>query len=308
MLAAATACSGPASAAGGSSPLEKPDITIGVVPAVANAGVYITEMRGLFAAQGLHVTLQPITSSANVLTLLLRGNIDILAGNYVSEIQAEANNRDTIRLHVLSEGSLTAPNSRALMVPSGSKIKTLADLRGKTVAVNALNNAASMLVESALLEHSIPPSSVHLVAIPFQSEAAALNAHQVDAAWMTEPFISVAEAQYGLTELFDTNDGATASFPIDGYVSSQAWAQKYPKTAAAFVRALDQGQQLANTSRPALEAAMAKFLGTSPRIAAVIDVDFYPQGVSLTRMQRVADQMLQFGLLKQPFNMAAMTR
>jgi NitT/TauT family transport system substrate-binding protein len=264
-------------------------------------------MRGLFAAQGLHVTLQSITSSANVLSLLLKGNVDILAGNYVSEIQAEANNPGAVRLHVLAEGSLTAPNSRALMVSAGSKIKTLTDLRGKTVAVNALNNAASMLVDSALTTHSIDPRSVRLTQVPFQNEAAALNAHQVDAAWMTEPFISVGEAQYGLQELFDTNDGATSSFPIDGYVSTQAWAQKYPKTAAAFVRALDQGQQLANTNRPALEAAMVKFLRTDPKIAAVIDVDSYPQGVSLTRMQRVADQMLQFGLLKHPFNMAAMT-
>ena len=325
LLAAATACSSSAAAngggsstgatgtagtagtaSGGTAALEKPDITIGVVPAVANAGLYIADMRGIFAAQGLHVKMVTITSSADVLATLLNGSVDILAGNYVSEIQAEANNPGAVRLRVLADGSLTTAHSRSLMVAAGSPIKTLAQLKGKTVAVNALNNAASMLVESALQQHGIPPSSVHLVAIPFPNEAAALNAHQVDAAWMTEPFVSIGKVKYGLTELYDTNQGATSSFAIDGFVSTQAWAQKYPKTAAAFIRAIGQGQQLATTSRPDLNAAMIKFLGTTPKIATMITPDTYPMGVSQARLQHVADLMLQFGLLKHSFSVAAM--
>jgi NitT/TauT family transport system substrate-binding protein len=307
-MLAATGCGGSASATGSSSALEKPDITIGVVPAIANAGLYIAYMRGFFTAQGLHVKLVPVPTSAGAsLTSMLRGGVDMLAGNYVSEIQAEANNPSAVKLHVVAEGSLTAPNSRAIMVPAGSKIKNLAQLEGKTVAVNALGNAASMEVESALSTHGLSPASVHLVAIPFPNEGAALNAHQVDAAWMTEPFITAGEVKYGLTELYDTNNGTTAAFPIDGSVSTAAWAQKYPKTEAAFVRALDQGQQLADSSKPILEAAMMKFLGVAQKIASVMAVDTYPVGVSRVRMQRVADQMYQFGLLTHPFNMAAMT-
>jgi NitT/TauT family transport system substrate-binding protein len=148
------------------------------VPAVSNAGVYIADQRGFFTAEGLHVKLVSIASSADVLALLLDGNVDVLAGNYVSEIQAEANNPGKIRLRVLAEGALTAPRSREIMVPAGSPIRTLAQLRGKTVAVNALGNAASMLVQSALAANGIPASSVHLVAIGFPYEAAELNAHR----------------------------------------------------------------------------------------------------------------------------------
>jgi NitT/TauT family transport system substrate-binding protein len=303
----AVAGCGSAPATAGPATVEKPDITIGVVPAVSNAGVYIADQRGYFTAEGLHVKLVSITSSADVLAFLLDAKVDVLAGNYVSEIQAEANNPAAIRLRVLAEGALTAPHSREIMIPDGSPVRTLAQLRGKTVAVNALNNAASMLVDSALAASGIPASSVHLVAIGFPDEAAALNAHRVDAAWMAEPFISEGTVKYGLTELYDTNDGATAAFPVDGYVSTQAWARKYPKTAAAFVRAIERGQLAADTDRPALEAAMVKFLGVTKQIAALVTPDTYPLGVSRVRMQRVADLMLSFGLLKHPFNIAAMT-
>ena len=305
MIAAAGCGSGAPTAGPGG--VEKPDLTIGVVPAVSNAGAYIADQRGYFTAEGLHVKLVPITSSADVLAFLLDGKVDVLAGNYVSEIQAEASNPAAIQLRILAEGALTAPHSRAIMIPAGSPIRDLAQLRGKTVAVNALNNAASMLVDSALAANGIPPAAVHLVAIGFPAEAAALNAHRVDAAWMAEPFISEGTVKYGLTELYDTNDGATSSFAIDGYVSTQAWAKKYPKTAAAFIRAIERGQQAADTDRPALEAAMVRFLGVTKQIAALVTPDTYPIGVSRVRLQRVADLMVQFGLLKHPFNIAAMT-
>ena len=46
-------------------------------------------------------------------------------------------------------------------------------------------------------------------------------------------------------ELADLDQGATMNFPIDGYVATQAWARQHPQTAAAFVRAMEGGQALA---------------------------------------------------------------
>jgi len=42
------------------------------------------------------------------------------------------------------------------------------------------------------------------------------------------------------------------NFPVDGYVATTAWAQRYPKTAAAFVRAIRAGQLLADTDSAAV--------------------------------------------------------
>jgi hypothetical protein len=53
-------------------------------------------------------------------------------------------------------------------------------------------------------------------------------------------------------QLADLDQGATENFPIDGYVATQAWAEKYPKTAAAFVSAVQEGQTIAET-KPLIE-------------------------------------------------------
>ena len=48
---------------GGGSPrlkLEKTDIVVNAFPAIDSAGLYIAQDKGLFAAQGLHVTIVPV--------------------------------------------------------------------------------------------------------------------------------------------------------------------------------------------------------------------------------------------------------
>jgi NitT/TauT family transport system substrate-binding protein len=98
--------------------------------------------------------------------------------------------------------------------------------------------------------------------------------------------------------LADFDTGATLNFPIDGYVATQAWATKYPATAAAFVRALEEGQAVANSDQPADQAAMAKADALQPSVTAIMAVPQFPTGpVDEARIQREAEEMLQFGLL-----------
>ena len=66
------------------------------------------------------------------------------------------------------------------------------------------------------------------------------------AAFLAEPYVTLAGEDYGERELADLDQGATINFPIDGYMATQAWVNRYPKTAAAFVRAIEEGQALAD--------------------------------------------------------------
>ncbi len=43
-------------------PLEKTNIVVDAFPVIDSAGLYIAQPQGLFAAQGLHVTIVPVTT------------------------------------------------------------------------------------------------------------------------------------------------------------------------------------------------------------------------------------------------------
>jgi ABC-type nitrate/sulfonate/bicarbonate transport system substrate-binding protein len=71
-----------------------------------------------------------------------------------------------------------------------------------------------------------------------------------------------------------------------------------PKTVAAFLRALNEGQRLADTDRSAVESAMEMYTGIKPIVAATMAIDTYPLEIDVPQLQRVADSMFEFGLTR----------
>jgi len=276
---------------------EEPDITVAAIPATDLAGLYLAQDDGLFAQQGLHVTIEKITSSQAIIADQLKGQVDISSGSYVAYLAAQAAGA---RFRILAEASTLRPGTRALVTTADSPIKTTAALAGAKIGVNGTNSIGTLLISMVLQEHGISPKRVDFV--PDQKGFPAMPGQLQDGAWgaafLAEPYITVAGEDYGDPELADLDQGGTLNFPVDGYVATLAWAEKYPKTAAAFVRAIEEGQALANSEAAVVQAAVGKFDQLPPEVTALIALPGFPTGpVAETQIQRVAVAMLQFGLL-----------
>jgi NitT/TauT family transport system substrate-binding protein len=294
--------------------VEQQDLNVAVVPAVDSAGFFVALHQGLFAAHGLHVTFVPAVSSETVINAQALDQpldrIDISCGNYVSYIQAQENYDQGKRssspgdamvaadLDIFAEGSVMETGAQGLYVLPGSQIRTLAGLEGKTIGVNAPGNILYLLAASALADNGLSVSGVHFAYYPLPQMAAMLKAGKITAAVLPEPFASQAEQSMGVTLLADLDQGATTAFPVQGCAVTRQWAARHPATLAAFRAAFEQGQEIADTDRSAVEQAMEALpspLGVSPLTAAVMALDSYPTGaVDTVRIQRVADVMRQF--------------
>jgi NitT/TauT family transport system substrate-binding protein len=303
-----------AATAGSTSPngLEKTTLNVAVVPAVDSAGFFVALHQGLFAKQGLTVNYTPSVSSNVSINQQLAGKFDITGGNYVSYIQHYVDDHQP--LEIIAEGSVMQQGTQAIYTMPGSKIKTLSDLKGHMLGINAPLNINYLLAASVLIQNGIKLTEVNFptAPIPFPKMAGELAAGKIDAAAMPEPFATAAEQKYGAVELADLNQGATEQFPIQGYVVTKSWAEQNPGTLRAFVTALAQGQELADTSRASVEQAMEAISGGPPNgeippiVASVMAVNIYPTAIDKIRIQRVADVMYQFGLLHARFNVTPM--
>jgi NitT/TauT family transport system substrate-binding protein len=272
------------------------------VPALDSAGFFVAFYQGLFRAHGLNVHFSPATSSDSVIAQQVKGTYDITAGNYVSYIQAEQAGQ--ANLDIFAEGSVMEQGDQAIYTMPDSPIKSLAQLKGRTIAINAPDNILYLLTASVLAEHGLIPGHVRFVTkYSFPEIPGELASGGVDAAVLPEPFATDAEEASGAEPLADLNQGATTSFPVEGYVVTKQWAQQNPHTLAAFYRALEQGQQIADTDRGAVEQAMEDLpqpLGVSKDTAALIALDQYPVStgptgsVDVSRLERVVDVMQQF--------------
>jgi len=280
---------------------EEPDITVAALPAADLAGLYIAQDYGFFAQQGLHVRIEKIASSAAVIADQQKGEVDITAGSYVAYIAAQAAGA---RFRILAEASALRPDTRVLVIAADSPVRTLSDLAGKTIGLNGTNSIGTLLISALLAEHGIPPATVRFVTDSegFPAMPAELQHGTWAAAFLAEPYASVAGEEYGERELADLDQGSTLDFPIDGYMATQAWAEKHPKTAAAFVRAIEEGQALADSGRAAVEKAMAESDSLPHRVTAVMALPDFPVGpVDEARIQRTATAMLEFGLLAKQY-------
>jgi NitT/TauT family transport system substrate-binding protein len=299
-LALAVGCSSGGDAVDASR-LEKPVLNVAVDPGVDSAGFFIALDQGLFKAQGLTVNFTAPASSATAIAGQVAGTYDITGGNYVSYIQAQ--HQGTADLDIFAEGSVMGPGTQGIFTLPGSPVTTLADLKGQTVEINAPDSISYSLVASVLTEHGVSPASLHFASIPFAEMPAELESGAVSAAVLPEPFASDEEETQGGVPLADLDQGATTSFPVEGYVVTKQWAAKYPHTLAAFYTALEEGQRIADASRAAVESAMVDMpapAGVSAETAAVMALDSYPVSngpvgsVDKVRLQRVVDVMRQF--------------
>ena len=276
---------------------EEPDVTVAALPAADLAGLYVAQDYGFFAQQGLHVRIEKIASSAAVLAAQEKGQVDITAGSYVAYIAAQAAGA---RFRILAEASALQPDTRVLVISANSPIKSVNDLVGKKIGLNGTNSIGTLLISALLAQRGISPAKVTFVTDPggFPAMPAGLRDGTWAAAFLAEPYVTVAGENYGERELADLDQGATLNFPIDGYMATQAWAVKHPKTVAAFVRAIEEGQELADNDRAAVEHAMEESDNLPHRVTAVMALPDFPVGpVDETRIQRTAEAMIQFGLL-----------
>jgi NitT/TauT family transport system substrate-binding protein len=301
--AAAGCSSGPGpTAAGPAAPaavrnLEKTNITVDDFPSVDSAGLYIAQLEGFFADEGLNVKINEVFSgSQQTVNAIENGSADISSADYVTYLDNEL--QQHAKLRIVAEASTLQPSQLEMLVAHGSTIDKVKELAGKTIAVAGHDDIATLLIDSLLTENDVPLHDVtiepgkQLPAIP-----ALLNKHVIQAGPVPEPFVSEGEESLGVQELADLDQGATLNFPIQGFAVTQAWAEQNPNTLRAFTAALAEGQEVADTNRHEVEVATEKFLSVPPMTAAVMALPEFPLSVDATQLQRVVDDMVQFGFV-----------
>jgi NitT/TauT family transport system substrate-binding protein len=304
-LWATAACGGSAqpstSSSGTGTGLEKTHLTVGALPIVDDAPLFLAIKNGYFKQQGLTVTTQIIPQSTLAIPDMLHGTVDLIGtGNYVSFFEGQA--QKTFSIRVLSAGATCTQNSFGILTLPKSGIKGPAGLAGKTIAVNLTNNVQTLTADTLLKANGVSPASVKYVVVPFPDMAAALKAGRVNAISVVEPFMTGAEQAMGAVPVMSQCSGSVSRLPLSGYFATAAWAAKYPHTAHAFQVAMARAQAFADANPSAVQKVLPTYTKITAAAAPHIKLSYYPPALNPAQVQRVADLMLAGGLLKTPLD------
>ena len=275
--------------------LEQTSITVGALPVVDDAGLYLANKLGYFKQQGLTVKIAPVTQSTQAIPDMLHGTIAVIGGaNYVSFSQAQA--KGTAQFKVLAEAVNCKPDTFGIAALPSSGITKPANLAGKKVAVNLTNNIQTLTLNAVLKADGVDPSKVTYVVVPFPNMITALKAKQVQAISAVEPFLGGAEASDGAKQVVSSCDGPVASMPMSGFLSTADWAQKNPNTARAFQKALLKAQAYATANPSAVKAIIPTYTKVTAKAASALPLNTYPSSLNPADMQKVLTLMKSGGL------------
>jgi NitT/TauT family transport system substrate-binding protein len=276
-------------------------IVVGALPVLDTAGLQVAIKEGFFTQAGLNVTVKSVAQSTVAIPDLLHGSIDVIGGgNYVSFLEAQANGAFPVQF-LAPAVDCTASDYGVVALPS-SGITTASGLAGKTVAVNLTKNIQTLTTDAVLKSEGV--GAVSYVQIPFPDMVSALKAGRVSAISVVEPFLAAA-LKAGGKLVASTCTGPTADFPMSGYITTQTWSQQHPAAAAAFQKALEEGNAYADAHPSVVRSVLPSYTSLTAAAAASVPLGTYPSTLTTTPLQRIAT-LMKAGGLATPSNLAAL--
>ena len=253
------------------------------------------------AEQGVGVKWTEFPAGPVLLEGLNVGSIDFGTVGEAPPIFAQAAGANLV--YVGNEPA--SPASEAIVVPKGSSLRTLADLKGKKVALNKGSNVHYLLVK-AIEKAGLQYSDFTPVYLPPADARAAFERGSVDAWAIWDPFLAAAEKQLGARVLAD-GSGLVSNHQF--YLASRSYAEKQQDIVRVIIEELASVDDWGRTHPKEAAAVLAAQTGLE---AAVVDlaVERYSYGVKpvtpavIEEQQRIADVFAKLKLIPKPLRVA----
>ncbi|MBX9645967.1 MAG: sulfonate ABC transporter substrate-binding protein [Xanthobacteraceae bacterium] len=202
-----------------------------------------------------------------------------------------------------------APKGEAILVPKDSKLNSVADLKGRKVALNKGSNVHYLLVK-ALEKAGVKYSEIEPVFLAPADARAAFERGAVDAWVIWDPFQAAAEAATGARTLAD-GTGIVANYQF--YFSSKKFLESDSKIVDAVLAELSAVDDWAKSDIHAVAEQIAPAVGLP---VAVVEVALKRQAYGIKPLtdsviadqQQVADTFFTLGLLPKAIKISDVAR
>jgi NitT/TauT family transport system substrate-binding protein len=310
LILAVSGCSALGSADSSSSstsggPVEKPTIKVGVLPVVDMAPFYRAVDSGYFKQEGLDVEVVTAASGPKATESLIGGDLDIAVTSYPGAFAAQA--KKVADIKIVADLYAARPGHGVLIAAPNGNIKSPEEAAGKKIAVTSTGSISDLALMSVLQSKGVDVSTIKWVPMPLPDMGPALRRGDVDGAVAIEPFVTMTQKSIGAMPITDIATGPTAELAMSGFAALSKWVNSNPNTLAAFQRGLAKGITDVKADRSGkLEPILIKYVKIDAATAPLVRISDYPESLDPVRLQRVADLMKQFGVIKDKLDVSQM--
>lgn len=213
------------------------------------------------AEQGVEVSWTEFPGGPQLLEGLNVGSVDFGVTGETPPVFAQAAGADL--LYVAYEPP--APSSEAILVPKGSSLQSVAELKGKKVALNKGSNVHYLLVR-ALEDAGLKYSDITPIYLPPADARAAFERGSVDAWVIWDPFLAAAENQLQARSL---RNGQGLVDNHQFYLATKPYAEQHPQVLNTLIEEVRAVGEDSKADPAAVTEQVAPLLGLSKAITAV---------------------------------------
>ena len=262
--------------------------------------ILYAQRTGMFAKAGIDLQLGRLPTGASITAAVAGGSLDLGKSTFLPVVAAFAHG---IPLTVIAPGAVydsRSPNG-AVVVAKDSPLRTAADLAGKVIAVNNLNDPTRPAMDKWLDSAGLGKDAVKYVEIPMAAEPAALDVHRIDAIMLTSPIMDDALATGKYRILYPVMNEIAPRWLFSSYFALHDWAAKNKDAVKRFADVMVTSAAYTNAHHGELAALIADLVGSTE--ASIARMTWPTGGTALlpAEMQPMIEIATKYALIPKRF-------
>ena len=183
----------------GMSTRNRDSIKIGYLPSDHDAALFVANSTGMFKDAGMDVELYEYNNGGDMMSAMASGDLDV---GYVGVPPV---------IHSMSKGVPVkivagAQNEGSGLVSHSSSVKSISDLKGKTVATPGEASIQSVLLKYDLNKNGLNISDIESPSMKVSSMNDALRTESIDGMLTYEPYVTISEEINNKTLVENSSD------------------------------------------------------------------------------------------------------
>jgi NitT/TauT family transport system substrate-binding protein len=238
-----------------------------VEAATANLPFQVAQNSGFFKKLGLNVTLSTPSIPFSELPATLGKQFDVVIGSQPDLVRAHTSGIDVVAISGLQKDNPKDPGA-ALVVPGNSPIKTIADLKGKTVGAPSTVGNNWTALQCWAGKAGVGPTDFKGLQGPTPQLPELLKQGRFDSILIFEPLLTPAVAS-GDRNIGNAYANCFGHPEFTALLLSQgAWAKTHSAAIGKFLQALNEAKAQIATDPNAAKQLFIKTSGLPPAAAA----------------------------------------
>jgi len=224
--------------------------------------VYVAQEKGFFSKHNVEVEIiELLAGGPTALQVISGGSAEVCASSYMAVINARVQGLPVMAISDI-QSAIGEQALEEFFVRKDSGINSIADLKGKSIAINLVKSSFHYTWIMALADVGLTEDDVEFVVLSFDQQELALANGSVDAIGVMQPYVGSAKQNEEIKTLYTALD-VFGEKQFTAHVINNDWAENHPKQVDGFVAAIAETVAWIEANQEEAKVIISKYTGVA---------------------------------------------